>query len=155
MNKILSVVIPSYNMEEYLYRNVSSMMIGEILDDLEIIIVNDGSKDRTSEIAHELQRKASQSIVVIDKENGHYGSCVNAALKIATGKYFRILDADDWMDSGEFVKFVNILKCIDVDCIYTPFANVFFNKNRKEYCIADNAVWNKKIDLSHVSLPPS
>jgi glycosyltransferase involved in cell wall biosynthesis len=108
-------------MEKYLDRSVGSLLVPEVLDKLEIIIVNDGSKDRTLEIANSYKAKYPQSVIVIDKPNGHYGSTVNAALKVATGKYFRILDADDWFNSEELVKFVAKLEEIDVDCVYTQY----------------------------------
>lgn len=117
MGKILSICVPSYNMEEYLKRCMDTFLVPEVIDQLEIIIVNDGSTDGTLAIANEYKEKYPQSIVVIDKPNGHYGSCVNASLKVATGKYFRIVDADDWVDSDALVEFVNKLAQIDVDCV--------------------------------------
>jgi glycosyltransferase involved in cell wall biosynthesis len=108
-------------MEKYLDRSVGSLLVPEVLDKLEIIIVNDGSKDRTLEIANGYKAKYPQSVIVIDKPNGHYGSTVNAALKIATGKYFRILDADDWFNSEALGKFVAKLEELDVDCVYTQY----------------------------------
>lgn len=119
--KVLSICIPSYNMEKYINRSVDTLIVDEVLDKLEIIIVNDGSKDRTLEIANDYKQKYPNSIIVIDKENGHYGSCINAALKIATGKYFRVLDADDWFDSDALIKFVNAIENIDVDVVYTHY----------------------------------
>ena len=77
MSKVLSVCVPSYNMEKYLNRCIDSFLVPEVLDQLEIIIVNDGSTDGTLSIANEYKTKYPQSIVVIDKPNGHYGSCVN------------------------------------------------------------------------------
>ena len=84
MSKLLSICIPSYNMEQYLHRCVDSMLVDEVLEQLEIIIVNDGSKDSTLAIANDYKQRYPQSVVVIDKPNGHYGSCINASLKIAT-----------------------------------------------------------------------
>ena len=119
MSKVLSVCVPSYNMEKYLNRCIDSFLVPEVLDRLELIIVNDGSTDNTLSIANEYKTKFPQTIVVIDKPNGHYGSCVNASLKVATGKYFRIVDADDWVDSNALVTFINKLENIDVDCVCT------------------------------------
>lgn len=110
--KILTVIIPSYNMEAYLPKCLGSLIIDdkELLQKLDVIVVNDGSKDRTSEIAHEFEAKYPCVFRVIDKENGHYGSCVNAALPIAKGVYTRLLDADDYVDSEGFE---NYLRDID------------------------------------------
>lgn len=129
MGKILSVCVPSYNMEKYLNRCIDTFLVPEVIDQLEIIIVNDGSTDGTLAIANEYKEKYPQSIVVIDKPNGHYGSCVNASLKVATGKYFRIVDADDWVDSNALVQFVEALEKFDVDCVCTKRTLHNFNDN--------------------------
>lgn len=125
MKKILSICIPSYNMEEYLSRCVDSMIVDEVLDQLEIIIVNDGSKDGTLSVANDFKERYPQSIVVVDKPNGHYGSCINASLKVATAKYFRIVDADDWVDSNALKQLVNLLSKIDVDCVWTKYTTFY------------------------------
>jgi len=107
-NKILTVIVPSYNMEAYLPKCLSSFIINdkELLQKLEVIVVNDGSKDRTSEIAHEFETKYPGVFRVIDKENGHYGSCVNRGLKEAQGVYVKTIDADDWVDNGNFAEYL-------------------------------------------------
>ena len=126
--KIISIAIPTYNMEQWLNRCLDSVIVPEILDKIEIIVVNDGSRDRSSEIAHSYADKYPNSVVVIDKENGNYGSCVNKALEVATGKYFRILDADDWFDSSGFVDYVNRLESLTVDVVVTHYAKEFVGK---------------------------
>lgn len=110
-NKILTVIVPSYNMEAYLPKCLGSLIIDdkELLQKLEVIVVNDGSKDRTSEIAHEFETKYPGVFRVIDKENGHYGSCINAGLAIATGFYVKVLDADDWFVTGHFQNFLRFI----------------------------------------------
>lgn len=150
MNKILSICIPSYNMEEFLSRCLDSMIIDEVLPQLEIIIVNDGSKDRTLEIANGYKERYPESVVVIDKPNGHYGSCINASLKVATGKYFRIVDADDWVDSQALVTFVHKLEELDVDCVCTKYAERS-EKEVDEKTFA--ATFNTVLDLNQYELP--
>lgn len=158
MNKIISVVIPTFNMESYLPRCLDSVLIDESLNEIEIVIVNDGSTDNSLPIAKAYRDKYPGSLVVINKPNGHYGSCVNAALKIASGKYFRILDADDCFDSAAFVKFVNFLKNCDSDLIFTNFSRdytsgrrqiIFKNRGRlipgKEYTLDDYAQYKGKL----------
>ena len=110
MEKILSVIVPSYNMEKYLPKCLGSMVVAsELMERLEVLVVNDGSKDRTSEIAHEFAAKWPGTFVVIDKENGNYGSCINAALPIATGMYVKVLDADDFYDTRTFSEYLEWL----------------------------------------------
>lgn len=116
---ILTIVIPSYNMEKYLDRCLSSLIIDpEQMLQFEAIIVNDGSKDRTSEIGHEYESKYPGTFRVIDKMNGHYGSCVNAGLAQAQGKYIKVLDADDYFETG-FSKYLSFLENTDADLILT------------------------------------
>ena len=96
MAKELTVVIPSYNMERYLPKCLESLGLdrlqgedGTLADALEVIVVNDGSTDRTSEVAHAFEGRFPKAVKVVDKANGNYGSCVNVALQCATGRYVR------------------------------------------------------------------
>ena len=103
-DKLLTVIVPSYNMEEYLPKCLGSLIVPNeaLLRQLDVIVVNDGSKDRTSEIAHDFERRYPGVFRVIDKANGNYGSCINAGLPEAKGYYVRILDADDSANTLEF-----------------------------------------------------
>lgn len=86
--KTLSIIIPSYNMEAYLPQCLDSLLGPDVpVELLDIIVVNDGSRDRTSEIAHSYANRYPDSIRVIDKANGNYGSCINAALPTARGRW--------------------------------------------------------------------
>ena len=86
MNKVITIVIPTYNMERYLDRCLNSLIIApDLMDKLEVLVINDGCKDRSSEIGHSYEAKFPNSFRVIDKENGNYGSCINRGLKEATG----------------------------------------------------------------------
>ena len=107
-------------MEAYLRRCLDSVTRDDIPSNLELIIVNDGSADNSLAIMQEYAQKRPDIVNIIDKSNGHYGSCVNAALNIATGKYFRILDADDWFDTDQLIQFLRSAEAIDVDLIMTP-----------------------------------
>lgn len=153
MNKVLSICMPSYNMEKYIHRSMKSLLVPEVVDSLEIIIVNDGSKDKTLEIASDYKAKYPQSVVVIDKPNVHYGSCINAALKVATGKYFRVLDTDDWFNSESLVQFVHVLERINAEAIYTPYS-IYYEKNASLVLqqISPHIVWNKLLDLNEYNL---
>lgn len=102
--KLLSIIIPSYNMEKYLDKCIGSCIIDDdvLLQQLEVLVVNDGSTDRTSEIGHSWERNYPGVVRVIDKMNGNYGSCINAALPIASGMYVKVLDADDYLETVNF-----------------------------------------------------
>lgn len=105
--KYISFAIPCYNSQEYMAHAIESILPGG--EDVEIIIVNDGSKDRTSEIAHEYMEKYPSIIKVVDKENGGHGDAVNAGLANAQGKYFKVVDSDDWVDTEALEKILQFL----------------------------------------------
>lgn len=110
MEKTMSIIIPSYNMELYLEKALESLLKDEkIINYLDIIIVNDGSKDNTSKIANYFYNRYPNVIKVIDKDNGNYGSCINEALKVCNGKYVKILDADDSFDATVFSKYIDLI----------------------------------------------
>lgn len=119
--KTISILIPVYNTEKYIKRCMDSILLDDILGDIEIILVNDGSKDDSLKIMNEYKKQYSKSVVVIDKENGGHGSTINAGLKIATGKYFRVIDSDDWVNSKHFVEFVKRLRDENVDAVITNY----------------------------------
>lgn len=118
-DKLLTLIIPSYNMEDYLDRCLSSLLVDpEKMDLFEALIINDGSSDRTSEIGHFYESRFPNTFHVIDKENGHYGSCVNRGLQEARGTYFKILDADDYF-SPDFTEYLVFLNNTDADLVLT------------------------------------
>lgn len=123
--KLLSIVIPTYNMEDLLPRCLDSLLVDDkvLLQCLEVIIVNDGSKDSSLKIALKYQQEHPDTFVVIDKENGNYGSCVNAALRKASGLYFRILDADDYFDTLALKDLLEYIKDsgTNTDIIFTNY----------------------------------
>lgn len=125
-NKILTIVIPTYNMEKYISKCLTSLIIKdeELLERIEVLVVIDGSKDKSSEIAHKYSELYPQTFRVIDKDNGNYGSCVNKGLAEAQGKYIKVLDADDYFDTNEFLLYVKDLADLDVDLVLTPFFRV-------------------------------
>ena len=130
--KVLTVAIPVYNTEKYLKRCFDSVLIGEILDDIEIVAVNDGSKDHSIDILKDYEGRYPGTVVVVDKENGGHGSAVNAALDHATGRYFRVLDSDDWFFSGDFVEMVRRLRSEKADVVISNYAKEFVYDGRTE-----------------------
>ena len=125
MEKIISIVVPTYNMEDYLRKDLDSLIISEGLENVEVIVVNDGSRDKSLEIATEYVEKYPDVFRVIDKSNGNYGSCINAALKIASGKYIKIMDADDSFNTENFRTLVEELASIDVDIVFTDYIKTY------------------------------
>lgn len=130
-DKLLSVIIPTYNMEKYIERCISSLFIEDkaLMKRLDVLVVNDGSKDRSSELAHQFADKYPDSIRVIDKQNGNYGSCINAALPTVQGKYVRILDADDSYYTENLAGYLKALDSCDTDLVLTKYNSVDPNGN--------------------------
>lgn len=121
--KILTVSIAAYNVAPYLRQALDSCIIPEIMDELEVLVINDGSTDATPEIAKEYVEKFPQTFCLINKENGGYGSTVNLSIEKAKGKYFKLLDGDDWFDKIGLKSMVMRMREIDVDVIVTAKYN--------------------------------
>ena len=124
MDKILTISVAAYNAENDLRRCLDSMIKTTIAEKLEIIVVNDGSKDDTLLVAKEYETKFPNVIRVIDKENGGHGSTINASIKIATGKYYKIVDSDDWVDKRGIESLVKELENIDADLVLNPYQDI-------------------------------
>ena len=88
--KLLSIAIPCYNSQDYMRHAIETLLAGG--EDVEILVVNDGSKDKTADIAAEYQQKYPTIVRAINKENGGHGDAVMTGLKNATGLYFKVVD---------------------------------------------------------------
>ena len=106
--KLLSVAIPSYNAEAYMANAIESLLPGG--DEVEILVVDDGSKDRTAEIADEYERKYPGVVRAIHQENAGHGGAVMAGLRNATGLYFKVIDSDDWADKEAYPRVLETLR---------------------------------------------
>jgi glycosyltransferase involved in cell wall biosynthesis len=124
MEKLLSIIIPSYNMEQLLPRCLDSLLASGAGEAFEAIVVNDGSKDDTLKVALSFRDANPDCIRVIDKPNGNYGSTINAALPQAEGKYVKVLDADDWFDPAALSEFLEKLSGTDADIAVTHFSKI-------------------------------
>ncbi|HRR75780.1 MAG TPA: glycosyltransferase family 2 protein [Ruminococcus sp.] len=125
MSKILSISIAAYNVETYIRNTLDSLIDPEIIDDIEVFVVDDGGKDGTLDIVKEYSDKYPGSVFGVHKENGGYGSVINKSVELATGKYFKQLDGDDWFDTENLKKLVALLKTIDTDAVYTQTNEVY------------------------------
>lgn len=112
--KYISFAIPCYNSQDYMAHAIESILPGG--EDVEIIIVNDGSKDDTLKIAREYEGKYPDIVRVVDKENGGHGDAVTAGLTHASGSYFKVVDSDDWVDEEALLKILSAVKgFVDAD----------------------------------------
>ena len=106
--KLLTFAIPSYNSQDYMEHCILSLLPGG--DDVEILIVDDGSKDRTAEIADEYERKYPGIVRAIHQENGGHGEAVNTGIRNAQGIFFKVVDSDDWVDAEAYQKILATLR---------------------------------------------
>ena len=121
MEKLLTVVIPTYNIQKYIRTCLESFCIPEIMDKIEILIVNDGSKDNSPNIASEYVKRYPNTFILINKENGGHGSTINTAISVAKGKYFKVVDGDDWVEKKDFLNLVLYLEKQDSDIVATNY----------------------------------
>ncbi len=106
--KLLTFAIPSYNSQDYMEHCIETLLPGG--DDVEILIVDDGSKDRTAEIADDYERRYPGIVRAIHQENGGHGEAVNAGIRNATGLFFKVVDSDDWVDGEAYKKILDKLR---------------------------------------------
>jgi len=145
MNKLLSIVIPVFKVEPYINKCLDSLLIykqdergGNVINDelmslMDILIVNDGTPDRSAELSREYVKKYPQYFRQIDKANGGHGSVWNIGVQEAYGKYLRFLDSDDWLENLD--KFLRRLQNTDSDLILT---------NVIDHC-KNNEIWVQQI----------
>ncbi len=133
--KLLTVAIPSYNSEDYLSHAVESLLTGG--DDLEIIIINDGSIDNTLKIAEDYQERYPNIVRVISQENGGHGEGVNTGLANARGIYYKVVDSDDWVDEealqdviGKIKELIAVDKNPDLFIVNYVYEKVGAKKNK-------------------------
>lgn len=105
----LTVVIPCFNSESYMHTAVDSVLAANS-QDVEIIIVNDGSRDETGQIADQYAASFPEQIQVIHQENRGHGGAVNTGIRTARGSYLKVLDSDDWFDASAFKKVISVLR---------------------------------------------
>lgn len=114
---VLSVIVAAYNIESTIDRIFDHILQCKHLDQIEVIVVNDGSKDKTQERAESYVRQYPDWVSVIDKPNGGHGSALSAGFKVARGKYCRPLDGDDWLDSTGLDSLIEVLQSSTADMV--------------------------------------
>ena len=138
MSKLLTIVVPVYKVEQYINKCLDSCIIyttdengnrvldEELMNQLEVIIVNDGTPDNSAELSREYTIRYPQTFRQIDKENGGHGSAWNVGVKEATGKYLRFLDSDDWLTNLDLL--MKKLQDCEADLVFTHKFTYFAEK---------------------------
>ncbi|HAG68460.1 MAG TPA: glycosyl transferase [Lachnospiraceae bacterium] len=131
--KLLSVAIPCYNSQEYMRKAIECLLPGG--EDVEIIIVDDGSRDDTGRIADEYAMRYPSVVKAVHQENGGHGEAVNTGLRNATGTFFKVLDSDDWFKEEAYLSVLDRLKeLVSVGSVVDMFVcNFVYEKEGKKH----------------------
>ena len=156
---LLTVCVAAYNVEDYLEECLESFMNEVSSGKCEVLIINDGSKDRTSEIADKYSNKFPEIFKHIKKENGGWGSTINTGIQYAQGKYFKQLDGDDRFQPDQFSLFLKLLEQCESDLIYTQrrefddkTGEYLENSPLKGVCVTGNYPLTEMIDKYRFSM---
>lgn len=157
--KYITFTIPCYNSQDYMRHVIDNLVA--VGDDIEVIIVNDGSKDDTGKIADEYQNKYPTIVKAIQKENGGHGSGVMAGIREGTGLYYKVVDSDDWVETADVITMVNLIKKhlqegVDIDLYVSNYVyehaadnTRFVMEYRKILPIDQPFAWK---DMKHIRL---
>lgn len=137
MDKLLTVSVAAYNIENDIEQTLDSLIVSEdVMKMLEVIVVDDGSKDNTSSKAKKYADKYPETFKVISKENGGYGSTINTSIREAGGKYFKQLDGGDEYINGNLEDFIKYLANIEADTVVSPHEK-FYQDDKKTEAVND------------------
>mgnify|MGYP002672780489 FL=1 len=125
MSKLLTISIAAYNVEKTIEECLDSFLPCKHLNDLEILVINDGSHDRTAEIVAGYEKKYPKSIHLVNKENGGHGSTLNKSLELASGKFYKAVDGDDWVDASELDRLCDCLEKTEADLVVDRYKEVY------------------------------
>lgn len=143
-NISLSIIVPVYNVENYLIRCLDSL-VNQTLKEIEIICINDGSKDNSLNILEEYAKKDSR-IIILNQENAGLSAARNAGMEIAKGEYIGFVDSDDWVDLDFFEKLYIAAKNNDCDIAVADFIREHPTKKKKRLNITKEEIFEKPED---------
>lgn len=126
----VSVIVPAYNAEKYLEKCLDSLM-NQTLEDIEAVVVNDGSTDKSADILEAYKQKYPDKMVVIHKENGGQASARNLALKVCRGEYIGFLDADDYVQLHMFERMYQTAKEQDLDYVACGYKDITYRDGKE------------------------
>lgn len=109
--RLLSVAVPCYNSEAYMKHCIGTLLAGGA--EVEILIIDDGSNDNTGRIADHFAQKYPDIVRAVHQENGGHGEAVNTGIREAQGKYFKVVDSDDWVDISAYKKMIEVLRTLE------------------------------------------
>ena len=149
MEKLLSVVIPVYKVEKYINKCLDSLLVPmNQLTLLDIVVINDGTPDRSADMAREYERKYPGVFRVNDQENRGHGGAWNHGTELAKGKYLFYLDSDDWFNTEDFSKLISYLEHCDVDMVLLDRKKYYAQKDSYEDIVLVNMVPDQIYDAN-------
>lgn len=149
---LLSIAVPSYNAQETLGRCLSSFADGRFLDRLEVLIIDDGSQDDTAAVAQRFVQAHPGIFRLISQPNAGHGGAVNTGIAAAGGKYFRIVDADDWMDSDALAKLLSAMESLSPDMFLDERTENWETSGREvPICLPKSAPFGRIADFSSIT----
>ena len=142
--KLLTIVVPSYNVEKTLGATLDSLCVAEVLPKLDIIVVDDGSKDGTAQLADGFAKKYPESVRVISKANGGHGSTINTGIDAAQGRYFKVVDGDDRLCCDGLIALVGRIETSDADLVVSNYKKVLPDGADAGDMVFSGVEYNKK-----------
>ena len=147
--KILSISIALFNLGKLIEKNIESIINSKYLDYIDVLVIDDGSSDNSCEIVEEYEKKYPNSIRLIKKKNGGPGSTVNCGISFSRGKYFMMLDGDDWVDTDGLDNVIEKILNLDVDLVVTNYK--IYNERKdciEKIVLYKNIIENKILSFS-------
>lgn len=134
MQKILTIIIPTYNAEKFLDKGLATFIMPNEhrMEQLEVLVVNDGTPDGSVAVAQKYVDQYPNTFSIINKENGGHGSAINVGVANATGKYFKVIDADDWVDTAVLQELIHILEAEDFEAMLSSYITYDISKDEYE-----------------------
>ena len=154
MEKLLTISIAAYNVGKYIEKTLESVLIPEIVDKIEVFVVDDGGNDNTLEIAKKYSEKFPDSVFPVHKENGGYGSTVTWSVEHANGKYFKLLDGDDWFTSENLPELIRRMENSSADAFVTNTAQAVEGKENHDMYDFIRPLDGQKMKISEAEKNP-
>lgn len=124
------------------------MLVEEIVDDIEVLLINDGSTDNTSSVLQDYEQRFPNVVRVIEKQNGGWGTAINLGIREAKGKYIKEVDADDWVSSESLVDYIGFLKNNEFDYVATEYSEYQKANDKYEHHGYMEEIYNKPMSLN-------
>lgn len=137
MQRVLSVSVAAYNVEAFIEKCLDSFLVPGVRERVEVLVTDDGSKDRTAAIVSEYQKKYPGTIRLIQQKNAGPGSTVNSGIAHAEGKYFRMVDGDDWVNTEDMGAFLDALEQSNADMVCANYRKVDHETGQMEWVSAN------------------